>query len=633
VKFDKETIITLTICTILLFAWGPIVKRIWPPKVVDEKIESTTSDAIDNGSINKDQDTSSKVSKEKNSKKQLSTPKASEKSVIKSESEKVTITTKAIKETSEYLKSQNLKSVYLENDFIKAEINPNSGNISSIELKDYFMSDKVSYAKLKDHIVLLKNSKYGALSLENLPISELVDIKLSTENDNTPEKNITLFRKFKTSTGKEFTVNQFWQIKENYTITYNIEIANLANSTLTLKDLKLSAGSLTNINQLANDKPPFREEHEISYCDVTSKKVISKVAQDSPGFMNMLFGGGKKSEPQKGFEEIEKVNADWIAVSNKYFTCILVPEAPFQDGIVLRATLLDKPKDEKGITKFANAEVDALINIDKLPAGTDFKLSFNYFAGPKKIPLLKKLDPNASKIMKLYMMGMKFLEPISSLMLTTLLWFKTICGSYGLSIIILTLIVKSLLWPVTHRANVSMRKMQRIQPLIQELKKTHKDNPQKVNTEMMKLYKEHKVNPLGGCLPILLQMPIFFALYAALSGAVEPRHTAFLWINDLTLPDTIATLNLGFANIPINPLMITMTATMVLQQKLTPSAADPAQQKMMMFMPLIMLFMLYSLPSGLTLYWTVSQIISIMQLIVNQKLEKRAELALELQTK
>ena len=128
-------------------------------------------------------------------------------------------------------------------------------------------------------------------------------------------------------------------------------------------------------------------------------------------------------------------------------------------------------------------------------------------------------------------------------------------------------------------------------------------------------------------------MPIFFALYAALSGAVEPRHTAFLWINDLTLPDTIAVIPLGFAYMPINPLMLTMTGTMVLQQKLTPSAADPAQQKMMMFMPLIMLIMLYSLPSGLTLYWTVSQFISIMQLIVNKKLEQRAEMAAELQKK
>lgn len=624
-KFDKETIITLTICTILLFAWGPIVKKIWPPKVVDEKVELTTSDKTDNIAIG-DKEVKDSASK-------ISPSKITVKDDIKSVSKKVIITKKAIAETSDYLKSQNLKSVYLENDFIKAEINPNSGNISSIELKEYFLSDKTSFAKLKEPIVLFKNSKYGALLLENLPISELIDIKFSTENDNTPEKNVTLFRKFKTSTGKEFTVTQFWKIKENYTITYNIEIANLANNTLTLKDLKLSAGSLSNINELANDKPPFREEHEISYCDSESKKVMSKVAQDSPGFMSMFFGGGKKSGPKEGFEEIEKVNADWIAVSNKYFTCILVPEAPFQDGIVLRSVLLEKPKDKKGVTKFANAEVDALINIDELPAGTDLKLSFNFFAGPKKIPLLKELDPNATKIMKLYMMGMKFLEPISSIMLATLLLFTSYCGSYGLSIILLTLIVKSLLWPVTHRANVSMRKMQRIQPLIKELKKTHQDNPQKVNTEMMKLYKEHKVNPLGGCLPILLQMPIFFALYAALSGAVEPRHTAFLWINDLTLPDTIATLNLGFANIPINPLMITMTATMVLQQKLTPSAADPAQQKMMMFMPLIMLFMLYSLPSGLTLYWTVSQIISIMQLIVNQKLEKRAELALELQKK
>jgi YidC/Oxa1 family membrane protein insertase len=142
--------------------------------------------------------------------------------------------------------------------------------------------------------------------------------------------------------------------------------------------------------------------------------------------------------------------------------------------------------------------------------------------------------------------------------------------------------------------------------------------------EMMKLYKEHNVSPLGGCLPMLLQMPVFLALYATLSGTVEPRQASFLWASDLSLPDTVFTI--PGLNLPIRPLMLMMTATMVLQQKLTPTAADPAQQKMMMFMPLLMLVMLYSLPSGLTLYWTVSQFISVAQLIVNKELEKREEL-------
>jgi YidC/Oxa1 family membrane protein insertase len=305
-------------------------------------------------------------------------------------------------------------------------------------------------------------------------------------------------------------------------------------------------------------------------------------------------------------------------VVNKYFTCILVPSAPFKSGVVLRSVV----KESKDGKPYISAEAGGLVRVAAIPPGESETLGFKFFAGPKKITLLKELDPDASKIMKLYMLGMRFLEPLSRLMLNVLVWLTGWCGSYGLSIILLTLIVKTLFWPVTHRANVSMRKMQKLQPLMKEIRKKYKDNPQQMNLEMMKLYKEHNVSPLGGCLPILLQMPVFFALYATLSGSIEPRHTSFLWMHDLSMPDTVA----HIFSVPVNPLMLMMTGTMILQQKLTPSSADPAQQKMMMFMRLIMLVMLYNLPSGLTLYWTVSQFISIAQLVVNKKLERRAEL-------
>ncbi|MFZ4572679.1 MAG: membrane protein insertase YidC, partial [Bacteroidales bacterium] len=235
--------------------------------------------------------------------------------------------------------------------------------------------------------------------------------------------------------------------------------------------------------------------------------------------------------------------------------------------------------------------------------------------------LLKKFDPQASDTMYL---GWKWFEPISQGLLVALIWLKKFCGSYGLSIIVLTLIVKMLFWPVTDRANASMRKMQKIQPLVQEIRTKYKAEPQKMNTKIMQLYKEHKVNPMGGCLPILLQIPVFTALYFALNGAIELRQASFLWAVDLSRPDTIATI--PGIELAINPLVLLMTITMVLQQYLTPSAADPIQQKMMMIMPLVMLVMLYSLPSGLTLYWTVSQIISIIQLLVNKRIDKNEPL-------
>ena len=149
-----------------------------------------------------------------------------------------------------------------------------------------------------------------------------------------------------------------------------------------------------------------------------------------------------------------------------------------------------------------------------------------------------------------------------------------------------------------------------MQPLIAKLMEKYPDDPQKQQQEMMKLYREHKVNPMGGCLPLLAQIPVFIALYNMLRTVVELRGAKFLWIHDLSLPDTVCTI----AGLPINPLPLVMCATTLWQQKLTPNAsADPTQQKMMMLMPLMFVFMFYSMSSGLVLYWTVQNLLSILQ--------------------
>jgi YidC/Oxa1 family membrane protein insertase len=166
-----------------------------------------------------------------------------------------------------------------------------------------------------------------------------------------------------------------------------------------------------------------------------------------------------------------------------------------------------------------------------------------------------------------------------------------------------------------------MKRMQKVQPQMKEIREKYKKDPQTMNAKVMELYRKEKVNPLGGCLPILLQIPVFIALYSTLNGAVELRQVPFWWINDLAKPDTVAVV-LG---LPINPLVIVMTSLMVLQQRLTPSAMDPTQQKMMMFMPIMMLFILYNLPAGLTLYWTVSQILAILQLYLQKHMNSGDE--------
>ena len=192
---------------------------------------------------------------------------------------------------------------------------------------------------------------------------------------------------------------------------------------------------------------------------------------------------------------------------------------------------------------------------------------------------------------------------------------------YGLAIIIITFVVKMAFWPLTHRSTVSMRRMQKLQPLVKEIKDKYKDQPEKMNRKVMELYREHKVNPLGGCLPILCQMPVFLALFNTFRNAIELRHAGFLWVQDLSLPDTLP----GFPEwLPIRPLALLMGGSMFAQHKLMPQSGDASQARMMTFMTVFFMFIFYSMPSGLTLYWTVNQILTILQNVVTRKLEERA---------
>jgi YidC/Oxa1 family membrane protein insertase len=186
--------------------------------------------------------------------------------------------------------------------------------------------------------------------------------------------------------------------------------------------------------------------------------------------------------------------------------------------------------------------------------------------------------------------------------------------NYGVAIIIVTIILKAIFWPITHKGLKSMKNMQKLQPKMVKIKEKYKGDPTKMNQEMMNLYKTYKVNPLGGCLPMLLQIPVFFALYRVLLQSIELRHAPFmLWITDLSAPDR---LYLGFdipylGGLPV--LTLLMGASMFLQQKMTPTTADPTQAKIMMFLPLIFTVMFVNFASGLVLYWFVNNLLSILQ--------------------
>ncbi|MFA7172875.1 MAG: YidC/Oxa1 family insertase periplasmic-domain containing protein [Kiritimatiellia bacterium] len=246
-----------------------------------------------------------------------------------------------------------------------------------------------------------------------------------------------------------------------------------------------------------------------------------------------------------------------------------------------------------------------------LAPGESFTRDYTMYVGPKKLALLNKMGNRMDMIMQF-----GFFKVVCKPLVATLNFFYKLIPNYGIAVILLTILVRIIFWPLTHKSTVSMRKMQEIQPELKALQALHKENPQKLQKETWAIYKKNKVNPMSSCLPMLIQIPVFIALFTVLRSSVELRYAPFLWISDLSEPE-----NLFAGMVPVvgslNILPFLMSGTMALQSYLTPSAGDPQQQKMMMIMmPIMMLFMFYSFPAALSLYWTVSQALSITQMLL-----------------
>ena len=303
---------------------------------------------------------------------------------------------------------------------------------------------------------------------------------------------------------------------------------------------------------------------------------------------------------KKGFRKIHAGNIFWAAVSSKYFSIILKPK----DGAKsVEVNDYETASGERGITSTLKMP-ELLLRSDSV-----YEDNFLVYAGPKKYELLKKLGSEMDRVI-----DFGFIPPFSKLTINLLNFFHRIVRNYGFAIILLTILVRLVLYPLTYKSYKSMKEMQKIQPLVQELQAKYKEEPKRMQKEMMLLYKEHKVNPLSGCLPMLFQMPVLIALFSTLRVAIELRGAPFiLWITDLSEPDTLFTLPNGFA---IHLLPLIMASTFFVQQKFSSVPASTPQQqqqqKMMgTFMPIFMGFIFYKMPSGLVLYFSLSTIIGI----------------------
>jgi YidC/Oxa1 family membrane protein insertase len=254
---------------------------------------------------------------------------------------------------------------------------------------------------------------------------------------------------------------------------------------------------------------------------------------------------------------------------------------------------------------FAVEAAVALPPID-LASGASHKETYEIYMGPKEYHRLKGIGGQRA-----FVMFYGWFTPISKILTNVMNWMHNLSGNWGVAIIFMTLLIRLVLWPLQAKSQYSMRKMGLLAPKMKELQEQYKDNPAKQQQEMMKLYRDYGVNPIGGCLPMLLQIPIFFGFFRVLQYAAELRGQGFLWVQDLSMPDTIS----QFMGFDVNPLPLIMGVTMYLQMKVAPQPAtvDKMQQRIFMLMPFMFLFFCYSFASALALYWTTQNIFGIFQ--------------------
>jgi len=243
-----------------------------------------------------------------------------------------------------------------------------------------------------------------------------------------------------------------------------------------------------------------------------------------------------------------------------------------------------------------------------------FQRNFELFAGPKEYKTLARIASRFNNNLDLVMGFGAFFGVVTKALLLTMNWMHEAIGlSYGWAIIAITVAIRGAFWPLTQASTRSMKRMQAFQPQMKALQEKYKDDPGKLNKKMMEFMKENKVNPMGGCLPVAIQMPVFFGFLYMIRSAIELRGVHFLWVADLSKPDTLFII--PGLNFPFNLLPLIMGATMLWQAHLTPPSPgmDPMQQKIMRYMPLMFMVFLYWYSAALTLYWTTNNLIQILQ--------------------
>ncbi len=457
------------------------------------------------------------------------------------------------------------KTWVFENDLWKVLVSNHGGKIREVELKRY------SSRKSKAELILIGHEDKGLLNIstDGKTARDFGQVNFHMESP-TADKLILTGELGGQSLRKTLTF-----LPDKYTVNVKVEISGQGAPLKTIivenglevpKQEESSATSFLSFGPAANSN---YQEFFFYHKNKKERDVITY-----------------KETPAKTIDQVQLA-----ALGSRYFTTLFINKSN------VLPTALTSKVDGNSILK---------ISYPVLDESDSQRLDFDMYMGPKSLSLLESVDPSLNVVVDYGMFSI-----IAVPLLGVMKWFYGMVGNYGLAIILLTLLVRSLTFPFTYLSYKSMKAMQTIQPKVAALKEQYKGNTQAFNVEVMKLYKENKVNPMGGCLPMLLQLPIFWALYQVLQNSIELYKAPFFgWILDLSQKD------------PYYVLPVLMGISMFAQQKLTPSTMDPAQAKMMAFMPIFFSFLMFGLPSGLTLYIFVSTVFGIIQQLFIMKDKK-----------
>ncbi len=470
------------------------------------------------------------------------------------------------------------KEVVVDTPLYRAVFTNAGPTIKSFKLKEYRESidpdspliELINLQQDKADFLIISFDGASASQLEKT-IYQVEHQKIRLESDSSP-KNLV----FHSSTSGGISISQTYRFyPDQYRIDLHIDVINQSGEIVT-------GAFVADIKAL----PPEGKQSYYSYVGIVL------LLDDKLEEVKIK----KASEPKDLAGRI-----GWMAYEDDFFISAVIPDEPSKasfKGRLLPSGILEGTHMPPSISLHPSERVSS---------------SYTLYLGPRELGILKQLGKNLERAI-----SFGWTDIIAKPLLYLLRFFNQYINNYGVSIILLTILIKILFWPLTNKSYKSMKEMQKLQPRMAKIREKYKNNKAQLNKEMMGLYKTYKVNPMGGCLPMIIQLPVFFALFRILGSAIELRQAPFmLWIKDLSAPDRLFNFpfSIPFMEPPygIPVLTLLMGASMFLQQKMTPTPGDPMQAKIMMFLPLIFTFMFINFPSGLVLYWFVNNILSIGQ--------------------